>query len=377
MFVLVVSNERACSRNVMADLLVEVVENLNDFERFRAPWTELLEKSAANNIFLTWEWLKAWSEEFLNDQRELFVVIVYEGNSIVAIAPWYVRKVTRGMLSVRQIEFLGTPEAGSDYLDVIAKKGKEKEVARYLYSFLLGDAAERWDRLRLHDVPSNSLFSLHFLNRIREDGKYAAVSDASYCPFSILPPTEEAFFSGLSSRRGQRFRQDLRNLQKQDTIEHLTYSTGNPDAQLDEFFRLYSEKAGWQGDSLKRLIRGYLDLRGEGSIQLDFLVAGGNHVGGLLHLKYGNTLYMYLMAIDKTYNSKVSIGNLLVGLCINNAIGSGIACYDFLKGEEDYKFHWANSGQRTATILFSQRKLLPVCLTLADMARSAAKLILR
>ncbi len=361
----------------MAEFVAEVVDNLNDLERFRASWNGLLEKSASSSVFLTWEWIKAWSDTFLDDKRDLFAVMVHEGSSLVAVAPWYVHKNAKGVLSVRQVEFLGTPDAGSDYLDVIVKKGREKDVARFLYGFLLGNASGRWGRLRLHDVPSNSIFLLHFLNNIRADGKYAAVSDASYCPFSILPATEEAFFSGLSSRRGQRFRQDLRNLQKQDTIEHLAYSTGNLDAQLEEFFRLYSEKAGWQGDPLKRLIRRYLDLRGEGSVQLDFLVAGGVHVGGLLHLKYGNTLYMYLMAIDKTYNSKVSIGNLLVGLSINNAIVSGITCYDFLKGEEEYKFHWANAGQRTTTILFSQRKLLPVCLTLADMAKSAAKLILR
>ncbi len=361
----------------MAEFNVEIVDNLNDFERFRGSWSALLEKSAANTVFLTWEWLIAWSETFLGNKRDMFVVMVYEGNSLVAIAPWYVHNAAKGLLSVRQIEYLGTPDAGSDYLDVIVKKGKEKEVASFLYRFLLDNASGRWGRLRLHDVPANSLFLLHFLNNIRADGKYAAMSDASYCPFSILPETEEAFFSGLSSRRGQRFRQDLRNLQKQDTIEHLTCSTGNLDAQLEEFFRLYSEKAGWQGDSLKQLIRRYLDLKGEGAIQLDFLVAGEVNVGGLLHLKYGNTLYMYLMAIDKTYNSKVSIGNLLVGLSINNAIASGITCYDFLKGEEDYKFHWANAGQRTASLLFSQRKLLPVCLMLADMARSAAKLILR
>ena len=361
----------------MAEYRIEVINGPNKLDLIRSSWNDLLKNSSVNNVFLTWEWIKAWSELFMTDQRELFVLIVCEGDSILAIAPWYLRRVQTGLWTIREIEPIGTPEAGSDYLDVIVKKGKEKEVARFLYGYLLGDASDRWQRLRLHDVPNNSLFLLHFLNRIKEDGKYAEVGYASYCPFSILPATEEEFFSGLSPRRGQRFRQDLRTLQKQDTVEHLTFSSKDLDAPMEDFFRLYKEKWGSQGDVLFLLLRRFVELMGEDTVQIDFLVAGGSKVGGLLHLKYGNTLYMYLMAIDKTYNSKVSIGNLLVGLCLNNAIRSGVACYDFLKGEEDYKFHWANSGQRSATVLFSQRKLAPVCMTLVDMAKSAAKLVLR
>jgi CelD/BcsL family acetyltransferase involved in cellulose biosynthesis len=361
----------------MSEYRADIISNLEDWERIREPWNALLEKSACNNIFLTWEWLHSWVECFLDDQRELFIVVVYEGEAIVGIAPWYIRKIPKGICSIRQIEFIGTPEAGSDYLDVPMKKWREKEVTRFLYDLLHGESASRWDCLRLHDVPSNSLFLLHFLNRVREAGKYAAVRDASYCPLSNLPATEEEFFSGLSSRRGQRFRQDLRTLQKQDTIEHLTFSSGNLDEPLKKFFRLYAEKAGHPGDDLNRLIRKFVDKRSTESIQIDFLVAGGSFVGGLLHLRHGDVLYMYLMAIDKTFSSRVSIGNLLVGLCIRNAIRSGISCYDFLKGEEDYKFHWSNSGQRSTTLLFSQRKLIPVCLTLVEMAKSAAKLILR
>ncbi len=361
----------------MSDYRIDIISNLNDWALIREPWNDLLGKSASNNVFLTWEWLHSWADCFLHDQRELFIVVVYEDEAIVGIAPWYIRKITKGICTIRQIEFIGTPEAGSDYLDVPMKKGREKGVARFLYDFLLGDGRDRWDRLRLEDIPSNSLFLLHFLNRIREKGKYVAVGESSFCPVSILPLTEEEFIAGLSTKRRELHRRHLKILNKLDAIEHMTFSSGNLEQPIKDFFRLYTEKAGRPGDDLHRLIRKFVDKRGDESVQIDFLSAGGEYIGGLLHLMHRDTLYMYLMAIDKTYSPKVSIGNLFVGLCIGNAIRSGLSCYDFLKGAEEYKFHWTNCGRRSSSILFPQRNLVAVCATLADIARSAAKLLLR
>jgi hypothetical protein len=45
--------------------------------------------------------------------------MVYKNNDLVGIAPFYLKNDKYGPFKMRQIEFLGTPEAGSDYLDVI------------------------------------------------------------------------------------------------------------------------------------------------------------------------------------------------------------------------------------------------------------------
>ena len=361
----------------MSAYRVRIIDNLSDWEQIRGPWDEILVKSTSNNVFLTWEWMHSWAECFLNDQRELFIVVVYDGDAIVGIAPWYIHKISKGICSIRQIEFIGTPEAGSDYLDVPMKKGREKEVTCFLYDFLLGEAAASWDRLRLHDIPANSLFLLHFLHKVREQGKYVHVSESSFCPVVELGSSEEEFFSGLTSNRRELFRRHLKILSKQDAFEHLTFSTGGTEKPIQDFFSLYREKTGRPGDDLQCLISKFDEKKRNASLQIDFLSAGGRYIGGLLHICYQDTLYMYLMAIDKSYNPKVSIGSLLVGLSITNAIQSGATCYDFLKGAEEYKFHWANNGRRSSSIIFSQRNLSPICFTIAEIAKSVGKLILR
>jgi CelD/BcsL family acetyltransferase involved in cellulose biosynthesis len=86
---------------------------------------------------------------------------------------------------------------------------------------------------------------------------------------------------------------------------------------------------------------------------------------------------MYLMAIDKDFNPKISIGNVLVGLCIQQAINKGISTYDFLKGEEDYKFHWSTKMNVSNSIFLYQRRIIPLIFAMNRQLKHAGKLLLR
>jgi CelD/BcsL family acetyltransferase involved in cellulose biosynthesis len=86
---------------------------------------------------------------------------------------------------------------------------------------------------------------------------------------------------------------------------------------------------------------------------------------------------MHLMAVNKDFDKKISVGNILVGICLEEAILEGIRRYDFLKGNEDYKFHWANSGRRSLEISLYQRRLKVLGKLLSTMSKDIARIFLR
>src|SRR2546427_4482076 len=45
------------------------------FEKLREEWNELLQASASNCLFLTWEWLYTWWKH-LSEDRRLFIITV-------------------------------------------------------------------------------------------------------------------------------------------------------------------------------------------------------------------------------------------------------------------------------------------------------------
>ncbi|HYW29165.1 MAG TPA: hypothetical protein VE824_05095, partial [Gaiellales bacterium] len=108
-------------------IVVQRIEDTATFQTLRQEWNELLQASASNCVFLTWEWLFAWWRN-LSEGRRLSLITVRRGGRLIAIAPLAVRpRSLSRLLPWPSREFLGTGLAGSDYLDVIVRRGHERE----------------------------------------------------------------------------------------------------------------------------------------------------------------------------------------------------------------------------------------------------------
>lgn len=360
----------------MGDLTVSVIDSNENWQKLAPEWNALLDTSASGSVFQTWEWLSSWAECCLGRHRSLFILAFYEKGHLVGIAPFYIERKTNVFLTLREIHFLGAPEAGSDYLDIFALKGRESDVSNALYDFLMGIGASAWDQLMLSEIPSDSLFLLHFIRRVQTEGKHAEIAYSSYCPVVNLHNVEGEFPAGISLGRKKKFKQELGILHRDAQVEHVVGRGGSSD-QFEEFFRLY-EKCGWSGEKLRLILHGFIHrYNGDNPVQIDMLSVNGQSIAGLLHLYYRNTLALYLMAVDKKFIPKLSLGNLLVGLCIKNSIVVGYDTYDFLRGEESYKFHWANEGNSTMQFTFWQKRPVAVTSALSRLVRHAGKVLLR
>ncbi|MEJ2649955.1 MAG: GNAT family N-acetyltransferase [Sedimentisphaerales bacterium] len=357
---------------------IQRVSSLEQWHTMIESWNDLLLESNCNTIFLTWEWLYTWAKCFLGHNRKLFMLYVYHNRNLVGIAPFYVQKAKHGLVNLREIRFLGSPETGSDYLDIIIKKGREKATAEAIYEYLFDLARGDWDELQLTDIPADSLFFLHFMNRVEKQGKYYELNRCAVMPQTKLPADMESFFSMLSANRRERFRRDMRRLHKEGNPEHLTYDGSDYENGLSRFFNLYNTKSGYNGTKLHTFFSG-LGSVGDAKqrVQIDILCVRSTDIAGLLHLDYDNKKSMLLMVVDKNFNQKISFGNLLVGMCMQNSVDTGHDTYDFLKGDEDYKFHWANQMRTSLSITLNQRRPQAILLTTVRLIKYALKTILR
>src|SRR5207249_3171661 len=100
---------------------VKVIERESDFVALKDEWNGLLARSTANTIFLTWEWLYSWWEHFQIGRR-LAIRLVYDDDQLVGIAPFYYEAARiKGIIPLKSLQWLGTGEVGSDYLNVICE----------------------------------------------------------------------------------------------------------------------------------------------------------------------------------------------------------------------------------------------------------------
>src|SRR5712692_9292662 len=103
---------------------VERIDDAAAFEQLREEWTALLSTGQSDCLLLTWEWLFTWWTH-LGAGRRLAILTVRTGGELIALAP--LASGSRGLgrlLSVRSLEFLGTGSVGSDYLDLIVRRGR-------------------------------------------------------------------------------------------------------------------------------------------------------------------------------------------------------------------------------------------------------------
>src|SRR5579871_3126849 len=125
-----------------------------EFAASKAPWDELVARSDADPLFMSWDWQWRWwthHAEALN--ATLRLVAVYGPDGLLGLAPFYLHTVViRHVLHARRLELIGTawrdPRATfSEYLDIIADRCHRGVVVAAIGQWLA--AQPLWEDLAL------------------------------------------------------------------------------------------------------------------------------------------------------------------------------------------------------------------------------------
>jgi len=367
-------------------LSVRVVNTISEFESLSESWNALLNKSSVDTIFLTWEWLYTWARHYVTD-KNLFILLGYEGDQIVGIAPFYLTEVGHhGVLPVRQIEFLGTGEVCSSYLDFIVETKMRNQFLQSVYNFFFKPAKSDWDVLHLAEIPSESP-SIDVLYQLAEDdGKVVEIIGHTCCPIIRLAKTVNEFLSCLSSNERYNLKRKERRLSAYGCVQYRrTVANAEVRKQMDTFINLHERR--WELTETggcfksKRFLQFHKELSerlsDKGWVSLDFLSVSGEQVAGIYGFSYKNRYYFYLPGHKPGLFPEASPGILLLFKCVSQAIEHGHKEFDLLQGPSSYKMAWANSLRRSLTLRVYNGGLRSAALKLADGGKQSAKVLFR
>jgi CelD/BcsL family acetyltransferase involved in cellulose biosynthesis len=131
---------------------------------------------------------------------------------------------------------------------------------------------------------------------------------------------------------------------------------------FERFYRLHEKRWSKTGGSElsghPRLVSFQRDLAAAlaeaALLRFDELWVAGECRASVYGLDDGQTFYYYNSGYDSDW-SNYSVGLVLIGLSIKNAIARGNTLYDFLRGDETYKFDWASRRAELKTVSLSRR----------------------
>jgi CelD/BcsL family acetyltransferase involved in cellulose biosynthesis len=292
------------------------------------------------------EWLAAWWQHFRRAEDELFLLAVYDpAGELIGLAPWY---LARERWVGRVLRFLGSGRVCSEYLTVLAAPGTESHVVRRLAEWLTGDGAARWDLLDFDGVAQDDWLLGQLADELSLAGHsiYRRVRGRTWrLP---LPVNWDDLLGRLSkSRRGKIRSQERRFLASGRAVVKSASDETTLREGLNVLYRLHQARRESLGDdgcfTVPRFERFLEDAAGRllrtGQLRLQWLEVEGQPAAVEFDLLGSDTLYYYQTGMNPDL-AEISPGWLLQIASLKTAITDGLANFDFLRGDEEYKSTW-------------------------------------
>ena len=331
--------------------MVERIDNEAGFAGLKDEWTQLLESSSSHCLFLTWEWLYAWWRR-LGGRKKLSILAVRRDGRLIAIAPLAVSAPDYSRLQpFRIVEFLGIGFVGSDYLDVIARSGKEQEALDELAEYL----APAKLMLRLGQLRRRACLAERLALQLAQRGWTLSGATINVCPYiNLSGHSWQSFLAALGSEHRYNFQRRWKNLGKQFEVSYeRACSDERRREALGALIALHNRRwAERDGGSDAFHLPGLVSFHEEfsrlalqrGWLRLSLLSLNGRPAASLYGFRFGKVFYFYQSGFDPEYR-KYSLGLVTMGLAIKGAIEEGAEEYDLLHGNEPYKAHWAREAR--------------------------------
>jgi len=318
------------------------------FEELREEWNELLHRSTSDRVFSTWEWQSTWWEAY--KPGELWIIACREEtNQLVGLAPWFIETHPIHGLVVRSI---GCVEV-TDYLDIIVDTQHIEPVLSTLAAYA-AENHEKYDVIDLCNLPQGAPGHARFPLALTECGFEVTVKEQEVCPVIHLPSSWEDYLNLLDKKQRHELRRKMRRAESTtEQIEwYIVGDTHDLQQETNYFLELmaasHEMKANFLSDPQnERFFKAIVPIAYRNKwLQLSFLKINGVRAASYLNFVYNKHVLVYNSGLLPDQFGHLSPGIVLLAHNIQYAIETGYTVFDFLRGNEIYKYRMGGQDTR-------------------------------
>ncbi len=301
------------------------------FDSLASCWANPSHSLRWNSLFVLPVWLKVWWQEF-GAGAELHLGAIRQEEEVIGVAPLLVREGKTSLIGSADV---------CDYLDFIVAPGRERD----FFSVLLNDLREKGiNQLDLSPLRPDSTV-LTYLVSIAQNRGYEVLCHPEDVSLELdLPSTWDEYLGILTSKQRHEVKRKLRRLEEAGNVKYrIVEDTGATGEAMNTFLRMFAEsrtdKAAFLTAQMESFFRSLADNMAEvGLLRLGILELDTQPTAMVMCVDYNDCMYLYNSGYNPQYNS-LSVGLLCKVLCIKESIQEGKKRFDFLKGDETYKYH--------------------------------------
>jgi len=347
---------------------IDVISSHEDLERLKANWEELYRADPDAQYFLSWPFISTYIRRF---PGRWFVLAARSGSGsspYVALMPLRLGTMMNGKTGLFYNEIHMGGAYVADYTGAVcAPEFAQAAMAAFAKHL----RKMHWARLHLTDLRMSPARERAFFKNldderltVREVSRWDKIGniDNSICPFAELPETWEAYLEKkVSANTRQKLRRLLRKVEGSEDFRITLADASTIERDIEILLGFWRTKWGpRKGDRLAGIQRThrrlFLDALADGSLFLPVLWHRDRPLGGLAIFvdPVKKTYFFYLAGRDEETDI-VPSGLVLHAYSIRHAIENGFRTYDFLRGNESYKYSFATNERANRSRLLRTR----------------------
>lgn len=344
--------------------------DVDQFRDSKESWSELLDNSASDKLFMSWEWLFSWWTNFAEpDVMKLYLLAaVNVSGDLVGIAPLYLKSsVSKKVVKTKRLQFIGNCWREIDTMrtelqDFIVDRRWTTEVIRSFSDYLNNSPV--WDELILSDLNKDSdTYKILIQDKSLRNCYYrcAEESDSYYCD---LVGSFDNFCKMLGKNTRLRLLNRRKLLSKMGNVEFKKIKGGDIIPMFELLNSLHLKRWGRPAFELASLdfnimVAGLMAQKG--ALQFTVLSLNGTPISIQYNYIIDHHEYNIQAGFNDNIHKKISVGFLHFGYAIEAAFNDGIKVYDFLVGEgknTQYKAHLTDKTIKIVSMQIVRNKLV-------------------
>lgn len=322
----------------------KLVNNPEGLDSLAGAWNSLLAESITNTPFLRYEYLRAWwatrgGGEW--PQAQLAVITASQDERLLGVAPCFLARHE----DIPALMLLGSIEI-SDFLDLLVRPADLTHFVHDLFDYISGSNFPlAWRGLDFYNLSDTSPSLAVLQAEACQRGWTFSREPLQSAPYIPLPGDFDAYLNSLDKKQRHELRRKTRRAEEsgRNVSWYIVADESRLDEEIDAFLALMSndpEKADFLTAVMRSQMRAAVHAAYRaGWLQLAFLEVDGEKACGYLNFDYGNKIWVYNSGLDRKFMD-LSPGWVLLGYLLEWANQHKRAEFDFMRGNEDYKYRF-------------------------------------
>jgi CelD/BcsL family acetyltransferase involved in cellulose biosynthesis len=331
-------------------MALQSIATIEQLERIRSDWEHVYANDTQANIFLAWPWLRAHLAT-IPYPWQVLVFTSAESAAPVAFLPVITaQRREHGIALERQLYLRGYRRA--DYTGMLSMPAQERDAIAAFVPQLRN--AFVWDTLRLDNILDSRIETL--ANAFAEEGFRVNARETKACPFLRLPKGWREYLNQRSTDTRHTLRTTVHKVEHMPGHRLIFADENNIDQQIETLLLLHSRRSKTNLAEDREDYTTFLrECLSTGCLYLITLWDGSTPIAGLAGFTDGvkRTFALYLTGHDDAYGD-VSPGRYVIARSIYDSINAGLKIYDFLIGNEQYKFYYGSEDRFAHTTVVTR-----------------------